>query len=129
MGYFYTGFDYKNRKNGYFKIGETGLQYLSVRLAIIRQTDCFQCLGYLVLPKSTKAERRLIESTVRLQLERAPQFGLTQTQNDHFTYSIRANEKYEQAYEIAGFALDCAIKACEQWGIEYTIGTKEMTRG
>ena len=44
-------------------------------------------------------------------------------------YNIRTNEKYEQAYEIAGFALDCAIKACEMWGIEYTIGTKEMTRG
>jgi hypothetical protein len=129
MGYFYTGFDYKNRKNGYFKIGETGMKYLSARFAVIRQSDCFQCLGYLVLPNSTKAERRLIESTVRLQLERATQFGLTQIQNDHFSYSIRTNEKYEQAYEIAGFALDCAIKACEQWGIEYTIGTKEMTRG
>ena len=129
MGYFYTGFDYKNRKNGYFKIGETGLRYLSTRLANIRRSDSFQCLGYLILPKATKSERRLIESTVRLQLERATQFGLTQIQNDHFAYNIRANEKYQQAHEIAGFALDCAIKVCEQWGIEYTIGTKEMTRG
>ena len=128
MGYFYTGFDYKNRKNGYFKIGETGNR-LSARLANIRHYDSFQCLSYLVLPKATKAERQLIESIVRVKLERAPQFGLTQTQNDHFTYSIRANEKYEQAYEIAGFALDCAIKVCEQWDIKYAIGMKVMKRG
>ena len=128
MGYFYTGFDYKNRKNGYFKIGETGNR-LSARLANIRHYDSFQCLGYLVLPKATKADRQLIESIVRVKLERATDFNLTHTQNDHFLYDIRPNDKYEQAYEIAGFALDCAIKACEQWGIEYTIGTKVMKRG
>lgn len=129
MGFFYTGFDYKNRKNGYFKIGETGMKYLNSRLAVIRQTDCFQCLKYLILPNSTKSEREVIEAIVRLQLERAEHFNLTHTQNDHFLYVIRKDEKYEQAYEIADYSIEWAIKACEMFNIEYAIGTKVMKRG
>ena len=57
MGCFYTGFDYKNRKNGYFKIGETEKESPAQRLQKIRSTDSFQCLGYIRLIDETKSER------------------------------------------------------------------------
>ena len=48
MGCFYVGFDYKNRVNGYLKIGESGKKTPAQRLFTIRQTDSFECLGYLL---------------------------------------------------------------------------------
>ena len=125
MGYFYTGFDYKNRKNGYLKIGETGQKYLSQRLQVIQHYDSFECLGYLILKNETLSERRLVESYVRVMMERVD--GLTQTQNDHYTYVISGN-KYEQAHEYAEIALAYATAFCEQLGIEYERGTKKYKR-
>ena len=49
MGCFYVGFDYKNRKNGYLKIGETSAKSPAARLANIRHYDNFQLLGYIVM--------------------------------------------------------------------------------
>ena len=126
MGYFYTGFDYKNRKNGYFKIGETGLRYLYQRLNTIQYTDCFQCLGYLILKNETKAERMFIESYARLQVER--QTILEHTQNDHYLYRIEQGKKYEQAQGYADLILQFAMDACNLIGVEYEIGTKKMKR-
>ena len=128
MGYFYTGFDYKNRKQGYFKIGETGQKSLASRLATIRQHDSFQCLGYIALEGETKAERLLIESHVRVMLSRTD--GLEHTQNDHFLYGIESKDrKYEQAYEIAEIALRYAEDICKLYGIKYSRGTKQYKRG
>lgn len=129
MGAFYTGFDYKNRVNGYFKIGETSGKTPAARLAVIRQSDCFQCLGYLLLKEETKAERLFVESYVRMMMERkVPQ--LQHTQNDHYTYRIESKErKYEQAQEFADIALDLAKEACRMAGISYQVGTKVYKRG
>lgn len=129
MGSFYTGFDYKNRVNGYFKIGETSGKTPAARLASIRQTDCFQCLGYLLLKNETKAERLFVESYVRMMMERRlPQ--LQHTQNDHYLYRIESKErKYEQAQEFANIALELAQEACKMAGISYQIGTKVYKRG
>ena len=70
MGCFYTGFDYKNRVNGYFKIGESGKKTPAARLAQIRQTDCFQCLGYILLENDTKPQRLFVESYARMMVEK-----------------------------------------------------------
>ena len=129
MGCFYTGFDYKNRVNGYFKIGESGKKTPAARLAQIRQTDCFQCLGYILLENDTKPQRLFVESYARMMVEKEiPE--LTHTQNDHYTYHIESKErKYEQAQEFADLALKFAIQACEIAGISYKVGTKVYKRG
>lgn len=129
MGCFYTGFDYKNRVNGYFKIGETGGKTPAARLAQIRRDDCFQCLGYIILKNETKAERLFVESYVRMMVERRlPE--LTHTQNDHYLYRIESKErKYAQAQEFANAALAIAIEACEFAHINYEIGKKVYKRG
>lgn len=122
MGYFYTGFDYKNRKNGYFKIGETGQKYLSSRISNIQHYDSFQCLGYIELIGETRSERLFVESYVRMKMEKVE--GLTHTQNDHFLYAITSKEeKYSQAQTLAKMALEYAIEICDFAKIEYKIGT------
>lgn len=129
MGCFYTGFDYKNRVNGYFKIGETGGKTPAARLTQIRKTDCFQCLGYLILKDESKAERLFIESYVRMMLERRCT-KLEHTQNDHYLYRIESKErKYEQAQEFADLALSIAKEACELAQIKYEVGKKVYKRG
>lgn len=128
MGCFYTGFDYKNRKNGYFKIGETGGKSPSVRLAAIRRTDCFQCLGYLILHDETKSERLYVESYTRMMMEKHP--ALTHTQNDHYLYTIESAErKYAQAQEFADLALQYAKEACKFAGIKCEVGKRTYKRG
>lgn len=126
MGWFYTGFDFLNRKNGYFKIGESGEKYLSTRLAQIRHYDAFECLGFLKLINDTKSERLYVESYVRMMMEREE--GLTQVQNDHFAYVIRKGEKHTQAQEYANKALAYAKAACAFAGIEYVEGYKKYKR-
>lgn len=128
MGCFYTGFDYKNRKNGYFKIGETSGKTPAARLSAIRQKDCFQCLGYLVLHGESKSERLYVESYTRMMMEKHP--ALTHTQNDHYVYTIESKErKYEQAQEFADLALQYAQDACRLAGIKYEVGKKVYKRG
>ena len=125
IGWFYVGYDFLNRVHGYFKIGESGKQYLSTRLGQIRQNDAFECLGFLKLFNVTDAERWFIESSVRLAMERA---GFTHTQKDHFLYTIEKGRKVEQAQEIAEQALTFAIGACELIGVKYEKGYKQYKR-
>ena len=125
MGCFYVGFDYKNRKNGYFKIGETSGKSPAQRLAVIRQYDSFQLLGYLVFEDDTKPQRLFVESYVRMKL--AEQYE--HTQNDHFLYNITPGAKYEQAEAIASMAMRYAEEACKFGNIPYHIGTKQYKRG
>lgn len=127
MGCIYTGFDYKNRKNGYFKIGETEKPTPAARLSNIRSSDSFQCLGWIRLYGETKAERLFVESYVRMMMERNPE--LTHMQNDHFSYTITSKEqKYAQAYNFAKEALNHTIDVCKLAGIAYEIGNKEYKR-
>ena len=125
IGWFYVGYDFLNRVHGYFKIGESGKEYLSTRLSQIRQGDAFECLGFLKLFDVTDAERWFIESTVRLAMERA---GFTHTQKDHFLYAIEKGRKVEQAHEIATQALDFAEAACTLIGVKYERGYKQYKR-
>lgn len=130
MGSFYTGFDYKNRVNGYFKIGETSGKTPAKRLASIRKDDCFQCLGYILLKNETKAQRLFVESYVRMMMEKTFKGELEHTQNDHYLYKIISKEmKYIQAQRYADTALKFAMECCRLYGIEYTIGTKVYKRG
>ena len=127
MGCFYVGFDYKNKKNGYFKIGETSKATPTQRIRQIQQNDCFQCLGYIKLIDETYAERLFIESAVRLYLSKMP--SLTHIQNDHFLYKIISKEeKYNQAETIAELALTYAEKICKENNIRFKKGTKKISR-
>ena len=128
MGCFYVGFDYKNRVNGYFKIGESGGKTPAQRLAQIRQTDSFECLGYILLENDTKPERLFIESYVRMKIDKTfPE--LTHTQTDHYTYRIESKErKYQQAQEFADAAIALAIEACKIADIHHEVGTKKYKR-
>jgi hypothetical protein len=128
MGCFYAGFDYKNRVNGYFKIGESGKKTPAQRLAQIRQTDSFECLAYLMLENDTKAERLFVESYVRMKMEKTFK-ELTLTQNDHYLYTIESKDrKYSQAQEFANAAITFAMEACEMAQVTYKIGTKKYKR-
>ena len=127
IGYFYTGFNYLQKKFGRFKLGETGQKRLNDRLSVIRNAEGgFQCLGYLILKRATKAERLFIEAYSRMMMERNPQ--LTNVQNDHFIYDIIKGQKYEQAYDFAQQALAYAMKACDIAGVEYEIGTRAFPK-
>lgn len=128
MGCFYTGFDYKNSINGYFKIGESSKKTPSQRLSAIRQTDNFECLSYLLLEGDTKPERLFVESYVRMKLDQTFT-ELTHTQNDHFTYTIESKaRKRTQAKKFADEAIKFAIEACKIANVKYKIGTRKYKR-
>lgn len=124
MGCFYVGFDYKNRKNGYLKIGETSANSPANRVANIRHYDNFQLLGYIVMQGESKPQRLFVESYVRLKMSE----HYKHTQNDHFLYSIEQGAKYEQAYAIAKEALAYAEEGCAIANVQYTYGTKTYKR-
>lgn len=125
MGCFYVGFDYKNRKNGYMKIGQTSGKTPAARIAVIRQYDCFQLLGYIVMDNATKPQLLFVESYARMKMAE----HYEHTQNDHFLYAIEQGAKYEQAYAMAKQALEYAEEACNMAHIKYHYGTKAYKRG
>ena len=114
MGCFYTGFDYKNRKNGYFKIGETEHDTPSSRVSQISRDDAFMWLRYIQIPGATKAELLYVEAYTRLKMS----YCYSHVQNDHFLYSINS-DKYSQALEIAAQAITYAKEACDQLNLKY----------
>lgn len=118
MSCFYTGFDYKNRKNGYFKIGETS-KTAGTRASQISQGDAFMLLMWTDLPDATKAQRMYIEAYVRMKMAEEP--DLTHTQNDHFLYSITQGQKYAQAMTLAARAIAYAKEAATQCGLTWTV--------
>lgn len=123
MGYFYTGYNYQQKKYGKFKLGETGKARLNDRLSCIRLTEGnFECLGYIILKDETRTQRLFVESYSRMMMEKEP--NLTHVQNDHFVYDIKKGHKKAQAQTIANKALGYAIRACEMAGVEYEMGTQ-----
>jgi hypothetical protein len=125
MGCFYTGFYYENKINGCLKIGESSKDTPSQRLAQIRRTESFECLGYLLLQDDTKSERLFIESYVRMKLDQTSA-ELTHIQNDHFTYTIKSKaRKNAQAQAFADAAIKFAIDACNIANVNYKIGTRK----
>lgn len=128
MGCFYTGYAYKQRKNGYFKVGETSHSSPAQRLSSLRQEwGGFQCLGYLILKNESYAERLFIESYVRLKMSQEQ--GLIHCGNDYFKYLMTTNnKKADQAYSIADLAMHYAIEVCQMQNIEFTIGKRIYSR-
>ena len=123
MGYFYTGYNYLQKKDGYFKLGETGKANLNDRLSGIRLKEGnFECLGYIILKHETRTQRLYVESYARMMMEKEP--NLIHIQNDHFAYDIQKGHKKEQAQAIANKALAYATEACEFAQVEYEIGTQ-----
>lgn len=127
MGYFYTGYNFQQKKHGKFKLGETGRPRLNDRLSQIRLVETnFECLGYLILKDETRTQRLFIESYSRMMMEKEPE--LTHIQNDHFIYDIIKGHKKTQAQAIANKALSYAIAACEMAGVEYEMGTQTFPK-
>ena len=122
MAVFYIGYNYKARKNGTLKIGESGQNTPSRRLISIRQSETFECMGAIKLIDGTKPTRLYVESHVRFMLERTYN-ELTSVGNDHFTYTINQGRgaKKKQIDEYVRFAMEEAVKLCEMYGIAYEI--------
>lgn len=127
MGCFYTGRNYKRRVNLKFKLGQTGKNTPAERLQGIRADEPFECLGYIVMPKATKAELLYVESYARLMVERNGKFTLSG--NDHFVCRDDTQNKEGFAVYFASIALGYAIDACNIMNIEYSLGNKKYKRG
>ena len=116
-GFFYVGGKTANSVNGYVKIGETGMS-MAQRTAMLRYSEKNFCLlRYIELPNATKAERLMVESFARLNLERN---GYLHMQNDHFTFTMDKNSKANLYSDFADKAIEYAIQACKLFGIEYS---------
>jgi uncharacterized protein with von Willebrand factor type A (vWA) domain len=114
ISFFYVG---KNETEGKYlmpKIGETK-QKLKKRERDIRSHHAedknFRMLGALTMINATQAERRLVESYVRVKME---QYGKN-IKNDHFLIRARAKKYREGQYTaFAIIALGYAVECCEK---------------
>ena len=119
ISFFYVG---KNGTEGKYlmpKIGETK-QALQKRARDIRahheEDKNFQMLGALMMINATQAERRLVESYVRVKMEK---YGKN-IKNDHFLIPARAKKYRELQYILfAVGALYYAIECCEREHFPY----------
>lgn len=113
-GYVYVGFQNKRTKHGTFKIGETG-RTPHIREKQIQRNECYKMVDYVTILNADKATLLLIEGIVRFELNKYPEFTLAG--NDHFKYDI--TNRLNDIERIRKIAMSIAIKACEQYGIEY----------
>lgn len=119
FSFFYVG---KNEIEGKYlmpKIGETK-QLLKKREKDIRahspEDKNFRMIGAVVMLNATKAERRLVESYVRVKME---QYGKN-IKNDHFLIRARAKKYHEVQYmAFAILALCYAVECCEKEHFPY----------
>ena len=118
-GYVYVGFQNKRTKHGTFKIGETG-RTTHIREKQIQRNECYKMVDYVTILNADKATLLLIEGIVRFELNKYPEFTLAG--NDHFTYEI--TNRLNDIERIRKIAMSTAIKACEQYGIEYKYNEK-----
>ena len=118
-GYIYVGFQSKRTKHGTFKIGETG-RTPHIREKQIQRSECYKMVDYVTIHNSNKATLLLIEAVVRFELNKYSEFTLTG--NDHFQYNI--TNRLNDIERIRKIAMSTAIKACEQYGIEYEYNEK-----
>ena len=112
---FYVGKDKNRRTKGIAKLGETA-QNLKARERQIRKNEKgFQMLACLYLFNVTKAQRRYVESYVRMKMEKyLPNIG-----DDHFCFEIKKGMKDLQYDAFAVIAISYAIECCKQEGFEY----------
>lgn len=119
MGFFYVGGKTNQRVNGYGKIGETNLKYLSQRVSNIRQKEGnFFVFKYLEIPNSTQAITRAVEGHVRFMLERD---GYKNIQNDHFEWKTTSEQKMNDYMAFAELAISYAEQYCKMFDIAYTL--------
>ena len=118
-GYVYVGFQNKRTKHGTFKIGETG-RTPHIREKQIQRNECYKMVDWIKIPNASKSILLLIESVVRFELDKYTEF--THTGNDHFKYEI--TDRLTDIERIRQIAISIAIKACEQYGIEYEYNEK-----
>ena len=118
-GYVYVGFQNKRTKHGTFKIGETG-RSPHIREKQIQRSECYKMVDWIKIPNASKSILLLIESIVRFELDKYTEF--THTGNDHFKYEI--TDRLTDIEYIRKMAISIAIKACEQYGIEYEYNEK-----
>ena len=121
ISHFYVGRTDYSTKYIMPKIGETK-QTVKARAQWLRshiKVDAkFEVLGYLVLKNVTKAERQLVESVVRVAMEK---YGKN-IKNDHFL--IRAKVKKYQDAQYMAFALVAlchAMDFCDKMGYKYDL--------
>ena len=119
FSYFYVGKNGIEEKYLMPKIGETK-QELKKRETDIRahhaEDKNFQMLGALVILNATQAERRLVESYVRVKMEK---YGKN-IKNDHFLIRARAKKYRELQYvAFAIIALCYAVECCEKEHFPY----------
>ena len=118
-GYIYVGFQNKRTKHGTFKIGETG-RTPHIREGEIQRNECYKMVDWVVIPNASRSILLLIESVVRFELDKYAEF--THIGNDHFQYEI--TDRLNDIEHIRKIAISIAIKACEQYGIEYEYNEK-----
>ena len=118
-GYIYVGYQNKRTKNGTFKIGETS-KTPTIRERQIKRNECYKMVDYVTILNADKATLLLIEGIVRFELNKYPEFTLAG--NDHFKYEI--TNRLNDIERIRKIAMSTAIKACEQYGIEYKYNEK-----
>ena len=119
ISFFYVG---KNENNGEYlmpKIGESK-QKLKDRAREIRKDGDrnFQMMGCLVLIGATKAERKYIESYVRMKMEK---YGKN-IKNDHFLIRAKAKKYCDAQYTAFMLvALGYAMDLCNREGFLYEL--------
>ena len=111
MGCVYTGLDTRKSVNGSFKIGMTENKTPTSRLT----ANGLTLLYYVHIPNASKAELLLMESAMRVAVER---MGKKLSGNDYFSYNARGN-KWTPAIQMGKTARDAAIAVCEQLNLKY----------
>ena len=119
MSYFYVGKNEVVEKYLMPKIGETK-QAPKKRAKDIRshqkEDKHFQMLGALMMIGATQAERRLVESYVRVKMEK---YGKN-IKNDHFLIRARAKKYHDAQYlAFAIIAFGYAVECCEKEHFPY----------
>lgn len=129
MSVFYTGFNPRRRVVGSIKLGEVHTANSPAqRFKELRKTEPSwePFYAYIKMPNATKAETWIVESTVRLIMERIfPE--LENVGNDHFEFPITDN-KNTQIEKYCLTALAAAKKTCEKWHISYEVVMKQYKR-
>ena len=118
MGYFYIGYNFTNKNEGYCKIGETGRANLFSRVKELEHIENFSLLEYIYLPNATKAQRLFVESYVRRKIEQNDHIFFQHCKLDHFYFNL-INGDMLTTFKIK--ALAYALEACELAKIKYTL--------
>ncbi len=111
-GYIYNGNYTNQRKNGITKIGMTQCTPSARRGSIERQSGHkFRMRKYIRIENITKEDLLFVESWVRRSMAQVEGLTYEKESNDHFTFVIEQNKKYNQFDEFADLTIKFAIEA------------------